>query len=128
MRKFLTLVTVLLLIIPALAFAADKSANAKSETKSFTLLETAQVGSVQLAPGDYKVSFNTTGDNVPVTILRGHKTVATAQANIVAADNSNNPGVAVEKDSSGQPQLTTIMLPRNTVKLSGAASPAGGSQ
>jgi len=128
MRKFATLATAILLIIPALAFAGDKAANAKSETKSFTLLENAQVGNVQLAPGDYKVSFNGNGDNVPVTIMKGHKTLATAQANIVQADNSINPGVTVEKDSSGQPQLTAIQLPHATLKLSGGAGPGAGSQ
>jgi len=128
MRKFLTLVTAILLIIPALAFAEDKAATAKSETKSFTLLENAQVGNVQLAPGDYKVSFNGNGDNVPVTIMKGHKTIATAQADIAQADNTINPGVTVQKDSSGQPQLTAILLPHTTVKLTGGAGPAGGSQ
>ena len=129
MRKSISLIAAILLLLPVLALAADKATTtSKPETKSFTLNDSVQMGSVQLAPGDYKVSFNSTGNNVPVTILKGKKTVATLQANIVPAQN-NALGVGLQDNSSGKKELTEIELPNLTVKFTGAtAQPAGASQ
>ena len=51
MRKYVSLIAAVLLLMPSLALAADKAATSKPETKAFTLSDPAQVGSVQLAPG-----------------------------------------------------------------------------
>jgi hypothetical protein len=59
------------------AFAKDRNEG------KFTLSDTAQVGSTQLKPGDYKVTWDGTGSDVQVKILQGKNVVATTSAKLV---------------------------------------------
>ena len=45
--------------------------------------DVAEVGSTQVAPGDYKVEWTGTGDNVQVNILKGKNVVATTEGKVV---------------------------------------------
>jgi hypothetical protein len=64
-------------LLPASAFAKDKS-----DTK-FSLLHKSQIGATELTPGDYKLQWKGTGDNVQVKVLQDGKVVATAPAKLV---------------------------------------------
>ena len=66
----------------AMTLMLASSAFAASNTGSMNLTQPAQINGVQLAPGEYRVTWAGTGDNVTLTILQGKKTVATAQAHI----------------------------------------------
>jgi hypothetical protein len=58
------------------AFAKD------SHSGNFTLADTVQVGSMQLAPGNYKAEWNGPGNDVKVDIVQNGKTVATTEGKI----------------------------------------------
>ena len=65
-------VAVFVLLLAVSALAADKN------SVDLTVINKATVGGSTLAPGQYKVVFNRTGDNVQATFLSGKKTVATS--------------------------------------------------
>jgi hypothetical protein len=58
------------------AFAKD------SHSGTFTLSDTVQVGSTQLAPGNYKAEWSGPANDVKVDIVQNGKTVATTQGKI----------------------------------------------
>ena len=64
------------LVLSLSAFAKD------SHSGKFTLSDTVQVGSTQLAPGDYKAEWNGLADNVKIDIIQNGKTVATTEGKI----------------------------------------------
>jgi hypothetical protein len=72
------------LLIPALAFAAEKkSANVEID-------QPLKVADTQLAPGQYRVTWDGSGSDVTVTFLKGNKTVATAPAKLVNTSSNQN--------------------------------------
>ncbi len=74
--QYLAILAVAAFSLSLSAFAAD------SHSGKFQLTDTVQVGSTQLAPGNYKAEWSGPADNVKVEILKGDKTVATAQGRI----------------------------------------------
>lgn len=65
------------------ATALSLTAYAKdNHSGKFTLAETAQVGSTELAPGDYKAEWSGPADAVKVDIKKNGKTVATVEGKI----------------------------------------------
>jgi hypothetical protein len=58
------------------AFAKD------SHSGNFTLADTVQVGSTQLAPGNYKAEWSGPANDVKIEIMQNGKTVATAEGKI----------------------------------------------
>jgi hypothetical protein len=80
----------------ALALGTSMSAFARDNNSgNFTLTDTVEVGSTQLAPGDYKAEWSGTPDNLKVNIMHGSKTVATAEGRIKNLDKPA-PYTAVE--------------------------------
>ncbi len=77
--RYLALVSVVGLVMSLASVAQAKS----KDNGSLNLADTVQVGSTQVAPGDYKVEWTGSGDNIEVKILKGNKTVATTQGKIV---------------------------------------------
>jgi len=69
-----TFIAFLLLVAMSMS-AADKN------TTTVTISDSVKVGASQLAPGDYKVSWEGSGPNKQVTFTRG-KTSVTAPATI----------------------------------------------
>jgi len=78
--KFGALALVAAVVLSMGAFAKDKKD--KNEGK-FTLADSAQIGSTQLKPGDYKAEWDGTGSDVQVKILQGKNVVATTSAKLV---------------------------------------------
>lgn len=69
--------------IAALALAFSLSAFAKtSNSGSFDLTDTAQIGSTVLQPGHYKVEWSGSDTALQVSILQHGKTVATTQGKL----------------------------------------------
>ncbi len=77
--KYLAVVAVFCLITTAGLFADSKS----KDRGTINLANAVQIGSTQVAPGDYKVEWNRTGDNVQVNILKGKNVVATTEGKLV---------------------------------------------
>jgi hypothetical protein len=74
--RFLALVSVATLAFSFGAFAKD------THSGNFTVSDTVQVGSSQLAPGDYKAEWTGPANDVQVVITQHGKTVATTQGKI----------------------------------------------
>jgi|SRR5579863_5603233 hypothetical protein len=74
--QYLASFVMLALLLSVSAFAKD------SHSGAFTLADTVQVGSTQLAPGDYKAEWSGPANAVKVDITHAGKTVATAEGQI----------------------------------------------
>jgi hypothetical protein len=74
--QYFVVSTVMALMISATAFAKDY------QSGKFTLMDTVQVGSATLAPGDYTAQWSGPTDHVKIDILRHGKTVATVEGSI----------------------------------------------
>jgi hypothetical protein len=92
------------LAILGAAFLFSTSAFAQSENKGkLSVPETITVEGKQVPPGDYKVEWAGTGQNVEVKILKGKETVATAPARVVQTQSKaavNSYGVTKQADGS----------------------------
>lgn len=80
-EKYSILLALLALSLSLGAFAKDRN-DSRNEGK-FTLSQTAQIGSTQLKPGEYKATWEGTGSDVQVKILQGKNVVATSPAKLV---------------------------------------------
>jgi hypothetical protein len=69
--KCTALLSMLALLFPLGALARDKNQH------SVEILDSVQVGSAHLTPGNYKVEWQGTGPEVQVNFVRDGKTVAT---------------------------------------------------
>ena len=74
--QYFTFFTVIALVRSVGALAKD------SHSGNFTLADTVQVGSTQLAPGNYKAEWDGPADNLKINIVRRGKTVATTEGKI----------------------------------------------
>ncbi|MGB8989253.1 MAG: hypothetical protein WCC37_21825 [Candidatus Sulfotelmatobacter sp.] len=74
--KYLALFVAVALVFSLSAFAKD------IHSGKFTLSDPVQVGSTQLAPGNYKAEWNGPADNVKIEIIQNGKTVATTQGKL----------------------------------------------
>src|SRR5574337_1010312 len=81
MKRFVTLVcgTALTLMLTGAAFAGTVS-------KTLTFSDPVQVNGTTLQPGDYKVTFDDNAPTTQLTLKKGKKEVATAQAQVKPAD------------------------------------------
>ncbi len=76
---------------------------------SLHLTQPVQLNGTEIQPGDYKVTWEGTGSDVSVSILKGKDVVAKAPAHIKELGNKFNSNAAVlQKRDSGQPALTGI--------------------
>jgi len=90
----------MLTLIAAPAFAAKNS-------QSVNFAAPVKLGTTNLPAGDYKVTWNGTGDNVQVTIAENGKTL-TVPAKLVAEKHSHKGYVVTRQ--GGVDQLQTIQL------------------
>lgn len=75
--KYLIAAAAVLLFLPFSAFARSK------DNGSLSLSNPAKLGSTRLKPGDYKVHWTGTGNQVNVDVLQKNKTVASSQAKLI---------------------------------------------
>jgi len=101
-RNFSTLVLLgTFLLLTTAGFAAEKA--------SLRLLDAVSVNGKSLAPGDYNVTWEGSGPNVEIKILKGKDVVATSPAQVVNLPKApNSSSVATKTSSSGAPALTQI--------------------
>jgi hypothetical protein len=74
--QYLASFTIVATVLSLNAFAKD------THSGNFTVTETVQVGSTELAPGNYKAEWSGPADAVKVDIKKNGKTVATADGKI----------------------------------------------
>lgn len=92
----------------ALSVAATAGAGTR-HSMSLKLWEPATLKGATLAPGEYKLSWTTTGSEADVTIEQGGKVVATSKANVVERDKTHaDDMVLFQKGSDGSQVLSEI--------------------
>ena len=94
--KYFLLLAGVALLLPLSAMAKDNGNSGK-----FTISENVKVGATQLKPGDYKVEWDGSGDNVQVKIIQGKNTVATAPAKLVNHDAPAPYNAVILNEASG---------------------------
>jgi hypothetical protein len=103
--KYISTLAVVLLIASISLMAADKP----KDSGRLNLTDTVQIGSTQLMPGDYKVEWSGSADNVQVNILKGKNVIATTQGKIVQLSSpaANNAVVtrALDNNTRGIEQI-----------------------
>lgn len=116
---------VMLATIALICFSVSGWASDKMKA-DLTIYEPVHVGSSQLAPGDYKMTWTDSGSNAEVTFSQGKKVIATVPAQVTQA-RSGYDGPALHIDSvSGA--LTRVELPKLSFSFSsgnGAAANSG---
>jgi hypothetical protein len=110
-----TLGTVLLVLLSVSGWASDKM------KANIQIYDTVQVGSTELAPGEYKMTWTENGSNAEVTFSQGKKVIATVPAQ-VTQERSEYNGTAVLTDSASN-RLTGVKLPRASFSFSDNAVP-----
>ena len=116
--NFKSLFVSAMLLIPALAFAAEKkSANVEID-------QPVTVAGTQLAPGQYRLTWDGTGSEVTVSFLKGGKTVATAPAKLVNAA-GNEPAIETVTNPDKTQTLKAVDLNNLTIQFQAPVSAAG---
>ena len=99
--KHFAVLAVFCLVMSAGLFAESKSAGKMSIT------DPVQVGPTRLAPGDYKVEWTGTGDNVQINIMKGNKVVASTEGKVVEMPNSATSNAVVTKELDNNTRALT---------------------
>jgi hypothetical protein len=91
------------LVLATNAFATEKA--------SMKLFDPAVVGGVQLAPGDYNVTWEGTGPNVELKIAKGNKVVATAPAQTIELKSvPPSDGTTTKANAEGKTAVSEIFF------------------
>jgi hypothetical protein len=106
-----TLGTVVLVLLSVSGWASDKM---KADIQ---IDKTVHVGSTQLAPGDYKITWIESGSNAEVTFAQGRKVIATVPAQITQERSVyDNPALITDTASN---TLTGVQLPKVLLSFTG---------
>jgi hypothetical protein len=96
------------LIVLSLALLLSTSLFAAS-SGSMNLTQPVQLNGTQLKPGDYKVTWEGTGPEVTVSVMKGREVVAKTQAHVKELDKSFNSNATVlQKNGDGSTSLNGI--------------------
>ncbi len=105
-------------LAPALAFAAPKN------SANFKLDEPVKVDGTQLAPGQYKLIWEGSGQDATVSFTEGKKTVATAAAKLVS-NPTNEVAIETITAADNTTVLHAIDLKNVTLQFENDAPAAG---
>lgn len=100
--KYSALVAFAAIALSLCAFAKD------GHSGDFTVSDKVQVGSTQLAPGDYKAEWTGPADNVKIVITQHGKTVATTEGKVTTLQQPSPYTAVLTKKSNDN----TVMLDR----------------
>jgi len=91
------------LVLATNAFAAEKA--------SMKLFDPAVVGGVQLAPGDYNLTWEGNSPNVELKIAKGNKVVATAPAQTIELKSvPPSDGTTTKANAEGKTAVSEIFF------------------
>lgn len=105
-------------LMPVVAFAAQKNSATVELDQAVTVADT------QIAPGQYKVSWEANGPDVNVSFADGNKTVVTALAKLLI-NTTNEEAVETDTAGGGTPALSAIDLKHVTIQFENAIPSAG---
>lgn len=97
-------------IMTALVLTAAVLLATSAFATNITVSKTLSLNGTQIAPGEYKVVYTGSGNDVQVNFMKGKNTVASAPAHIEERDKKANYDAVVTDDASGTSQLKQIML------------------
>jgi hypothetical protein len=110
--KYVTLLSMLALLLSVSALARDKSQH------SVVISDSVQVGSTQLKPGSYKVEWQGTGPEIQVNFVRDGKTVATVPGTLKTNDAKvTQDEIVTDTTSANTKTLAEIDFGRNKESL-----------
>ena len=99
-----TLSTVVVVLLSVSAWAGDKM------KANIQINETVHIGSTELAPGEYTMTWTQSGSNAEVTFSRGKKVIVTVPAQATQERSGyNGPAIRTEGVSN---TLTGVDLPK----------------
>jgi hypothetical protein len=91
------------LLLASAAFAGEKA--------SVNVYETVKLNGKTIPAGNYKVSWEGTGSNVQVSIVKGKETVATVPAQLEATNRApENSGYSTRQEGDGSKSITTVFF------------------
>lgn len=100
--QFLASVSVAALALSLGAFAKD------SNSGNFTVTDNVQVGSTQLAPGDYKAEWSGPANDVKVVITQHGKTVARTEGKLTTLQQPSRYSAVLTKQTNNTLKLDEI--------------------
>ena len=106
-----TLGIAVLVLLSVSGWASDKM------KANIHIYEAVHVGSAQLAPGDYKMTWTENGSSAEVMFAQGRKVVATVPAQITQ-ERSVYDGLALLTDRASN-KLTGVQLPKVLFSFTG---------
>ena len=104
--------------IPALAFAGPKN------SANVNLDEPVTVAGTQLAPGEYKLTWEGSGPDITVNFAEGKKTVATAHGKLVS-NPTDQEAIETFTTADNTRVLRAVDLKNKTIQFENAAPNAG---
>jgi hypothetical protein len=119
MKSKLLLASAIVLLIPAMAFAKPK------DSANIDLSQPVTVAGTQLAPGQYKVTWEGAGSDVKVSFTEGKKTLATAPAKLVSNTTDLDNAIETNTAADNTTLLRAIDLKHITIRFENAAPGAG---
>jgi hypothetical protein len=108
-----------MLLVPTLTFAADK------KSANVTIDQPVKVAGTQLAPGQYRMTWDGTGSDVNVAFLKGKTTVATAPAKLVSTSSNGEPAIETVTNPDKTVVLKAVDLSKLTIQFQSPASASG---
>jgi len=93
----------IMLLTPVLAYGGTK------DSANFQLTQSVTVAGTQLAPGQYRLTWDGSGPNVTVSFAEARKTIATAPAKL-ASNPTNQEAVETSTEADNTTELRAIDL------------------
>jgi hypothetical protein len=103
-------------LVPALAFAAHKN------SENVQLDQMVKVANTQLAPGEYKMTWEGNGPDVTVSFIEGKKIVATAPARLVSDSTSSAGAIETFTATDKTVILRAVELKNETIRFENASA------
>jgi hypothetical protein len=104
-----TLATFALLLFSLRGWASDKM------RANIQIYETVHIGSTELAPGAYKMTWTESGSNAEVTFSQGKKVIATVPAQVTQVRSGfHSPAIHTDRSTS---TLIGVELPEVTLSF-----------
>jgi len=99
------------------AITMSLSAIAGSKSEDITLLHDAQLNGTTIPAGDYTVKFDANGSTCLVKVMRGNKTVATANGEVKQLANKPEHNQVRLDATDGLPALTEMDFSNTTTAI-----------
>lgn len=113
------------IVVLSFALLLSTSLFAASSSGSLNLTQPVQLNGTQLKPGDYKVTWEGTGPEVTVSVMKGKDVVAKTTAHLKEAEkNFDSNAALLQKNADGSSALNGVRFGGKKVTLEFAVETA----